>query len=916
MPKHILDKVPFLKKHICATCNYVHKHRKTYLFASFVLALVSIVFSALITSINPEKTFAGAGGLIVTMHTQEAPDDVDVALADFIGVLFDQNLDGVGATGIVGKIQVVPAGGDPIDGALSFDDGIGPTRAYIFTPTVDLLPETVYTVTVTGGLSGVVANSGADTMLDDYSWSFTTVAGPDVTGPTVSSATVNDLVAAPLTLTTVSPFVDQVATAPSLQINFDEPIANGTVGAASAYLSYVNSLGATVVITGTWNVFGGIGYDYMTFTPTAGLKQNTEYTITLTTSIIDEAPAANAMASLGLPGEPTVSYRAKFLTTGDYSDSIPTITSQYPADLEGGIAIPAASIDVDFDQPINPATVDGAIAVYESDGTPVPGTTEIDPTDGSIIHFTPTSVNWLADTSYSVALSGGDSGINNVRNVNFTTLGSDVLYWTFHTTAPYPADAVPPYVFIAGSNINSNGMSGVAANLGSITIPFEENDLMDVGTINSTNIYLLDQDVQVEGTTVGYDYETTTATLTIPALDVCTQYTIHVDNDIQDARGNGVWDLILPATDAEWIFYTLCTTPVVTSVTPADEATDVATDATVTVVFDQPISNPVFYGSNVVISTSIDGSNSISIQDISMNGDNTGFVITQAEEGLVAGTLYYIILDEISPANDTSPTYKIATTTYSFTTAGTAPVEEEEPAVVVAPVGGGPLITRTTKKPTTTSPTTTTTTPSTTGTTGTTGTTTTSSTPLKDIAGHWAESYIENLYERGIVSGNLDGNYNPDAPITRAEFTKIIVGLYDIPMQDQGSFTSIFKDVNLSKWYAVYVQAAYDDGIIEGYTQNTFSPDKPITRAEAIKVVLEGAGAIVPELDADTTFKDVTKEDWFAKYVKYAVDNGIVNGYADGTFGGEKSITRAEVAKIADVMLKNEIITRVMRILR
>ncbi|PIZ76252.1 hypothetical protein COY05_01675 [Candidatus Peregrinibacteria bacterium CG_4_10_14_0_2_um_filter_38_24] len=277
-----------------------------------------------------------------------------------------------------------------------------------------------------------------------------------------------------------------------------------------------------------------------------------------------------------------------------------------------------------------------------------------------------------------------------------------------------------------------------------------------------------------------------------------------------------------------------------------------------------------------------------------------------------------------SLTNGTAYSFQIiAVDTDGNSSAGSTAAAATPVAATVAPSGGGPVGigsgsgSGNSKKKTTTETTeTTTSTDATDTSTDASSATATTVTPLKDIAGHWAQTYVEDLYEKGIVSGADESHYNPDKPITRAEFTKIVVKMYDLPMQDAESVVSSFKDVKESQWYAAFIQAAYDKGIVSGYTDKTFNPNKPITRAEAMKIILSASGVTIEEPTADSKFKDVKKKDWFAKYVEYAAANGIVNGYEDGTFGHNKNITRGEVAKIASLMLKDNLVGIVMGILK
>ncbi len=272
---------------------------------------------------------------------------------------------------------------------------------------------------------------------------------------------------------------------------------------------------------------------------------------------------------------------------------------------------------------------------------------------------------------------------------------------------------------------------------------------------------------------------------------------------------------------------------------------------------------------------------------------------------LSAGTTYYYKISAINSSGESEASAAITTATTAASSNSGGPV------LTGGSGGGGSKKTTTTTEDKTKSDETTKDT-----TTENKAETATTSTPLKDIVGHWAQTYIEDLYEKKIVSGADVSHYNPDKPITRAEFTKIVVNMYSIPMKDAESLTSSFKDVKESEWYAAYVQAAYDKGIVSGYTNQTFNPNKPITRAEAMKIILSASGVTLSEPTEDSKFTDVKKKDWFAKYVEYAAANGIVTGYEDGTFGYNKPITRGEVAKIADLLLKDNIVGMVLGVLQ
>jgi hypothetical protein len=185
---------------------------------------------------------------------------------------------------------------------------------------------------------------------------------------------------------------------------------------------------------------------------------------------------------------------------------------------------------------------------------------------------------------------------------------------------------------------------------------------------------------------------------------------------------------------------------------------------------------------------------------------------------------------------------------------------------------------------------------------------------FEDIAGHWAESYINTIADLGIVSGKTETTFAPDDNITRAELTKIVMKAFAYSVDPIVGDTG-FGDVSSSAWYAPYIVAARNAGIIQGYEGNIFSPNGLINRAEALKILIGGAGFVGVEENYNTNyanqeeytvvfFPDVTIGEWFAMYVAYAKDYDIVGGYADGTFGPGNFITRAEVAKIVTKILE------------
>lgn len=170
--------------------------------------------------------------------------------------------------------------------------------------------------------------------------------------------------------------------------------------------------------------------------------------------------------------------------------------------------------------------------------------------------------------------------------------------------------------------------------------------------------------------------------------------------------------------------------------------------------------------------------------------------------------------------------------------------------------------------------------------------------PFDDIYGHWAETYIESLYCRGVVSGRTSYLFEPDSNITRAEFLKI--ALLNAGYNPAGYNGETFTDVYEGDWYYSYVSLAEDHDFIDGYYDGTFKPNNPINRAEALVILIRIAGKTMYNFDAgDIPFSDVKIDDWFAYATVIGGRDGLLTGYTDGTFRPGNDITRAEVAAMA-----------------
>ncbi|GEM_PF-2581988 len=107
-------------------------------------------------------------------------------------------------------------------------------------------------------------------------------------------------------------------------------------------------------------------------------------------------------------------------------------------------------------------------------------------------------------------------------------------------------------------------------------------------------------------------------------------------------------------------------------------------------------------------------------------------------------------------------------------------------------------------------------------------------------------------------------------------------------------------------WSKQYVESMGSKHIISGYPDGNFLPEKAVTRAEFAKLVAEAMG--YGSLSYKGTFTDVVSTDWHSGYVAATVSNGIIEGYEDGTFKPDESITRLEMAAMLAKASKNKLV--------
>jgi len=161
------------------------------------------------------------------------------------------------------------------------------------------------------------------------------------------------------------------------------------------------------------------------------------------------------------------------------------------------------------------------------------------------------------------------------------------------------------------------------------------------------------------------------------------------------------------------------------------------------------------------------------------------------------------------------------------------------------------------------------------------------------------EETPEDIIHTSYINGFPGNTFRPDAAITRAEAAAIFARL-SVNFDATASYEPTFADVQRGSWYTNYVAFAGKTGILKGFEDGSFRPGENMTRAQFVTAIVRLAGY---ELSGNAgSLKDV-KGHWAEAYIATLVQKGVINGYEDGTFRPDASITRAEAVKILNAVL-------------
>ena len=168
------------------------------------------------------------------------------------------------------------------------------------------------------------------------------------------------------------------------------------------------------------------------------------------------------------------------------------------------------------------------------------------------------------------------------------------------------------------------------------------------------------------------------------------------------------------------------------------------------------------------------------------------------------------------------------------------------------------------------------------------------------LPNNWFFAYITNLSNKWIVKGYSDWKFHPERNITRAELMSMISKSVPLNYTFDSDFS--YSDINPNDWWAPLVSTAKKLWYIS-QTQQKFRPKDRITRAEALKIILNFKQVDV-SYDSSFIYNDVNKEDWFAPYVSYSKQHWYIS-MTNILFRPNDPITRWEMSKMLyNILLK------------
>lgn len=168
--------------------------------------------------------------------------------------------------------------------------------------------------------------------------------------------------------------------------------------------------------------------------------------------------------------------------------------------------------------------------------------------------------------------------------------------------------------------------------------------------------------------------------------------------------------------------------------------------------------------------------------------------------------------------------------------------------------------------------------------------------PFKDLEGYdWAKDAIDFLYRRSIISGRNEETYDPAGLVTRAEFIKMLVATYNFAAEDYSDYK--FNDIVGGEWYAIYVKKAAAMGIVTGDENGNFNPNRTITRQDMAVTVYRASKFPDSTEELPFNDKSEISS-YAQAAVGSLYEKGVVSGMGNKRFAPLENVTRAQAAQI------------------
>ena len=166
----------------------------------------------------------------------------------------------------------------------------------------------------------------------------------------------------------------------------------------------------------------------------------------------------------------------------------------------------------------------------------------------------------------------------------------------------------------------------------------------------------------------------------------------------------------------------------------------------------------------------------------------------------------------------------------------------------------------------------------------------------------WSRPFVDAVYAAGITEGCGGGGgtavfYCPGIAVSRAEMAAFVYRAVNPASEPPIPGTDPFPDVPKEAWFAGYIEWAAGEGIVLGYPDGSYRPERVVSRAEAAAFLYRSFNpGVEPPVPGTDPFPDVPRDAWFAGYVDWLAVNSIAAGFPDGTFHPQSSVSREEMA--------------------